>query len=135
AFPAVARFESFREWMFRTVSQIMIHYRDCPLNGGQAGDVHGGDRMPWIDERHAAPLARMAWQVHVHGEAKPELAAWCRENGVPLHVFPWKPVLGEAGLAANAAYLIRPDSYVAFADPSGDPGVLHRYFADRGLRP
>lgn len=135
AFPAAAHFQSFREWMFRTVSQIMIHYRDCPLNAGQAGEVHGGDRMPWIDERHAAPLAGMVWQVLLHGEAKPELAAWCRENGVPLHVFPWKPALEDAGLAENAAYLIRPDSYVAFADPSGDPVALNRFFADRALRP
>lgn len=135
AFPAAARFGPFREWLFRTVSQIMISYRDCPLNMGQAGDVHGGDRMPWIDERHAAPLAGMTWQVHVHGTASPELAAWCRESDVPLHVFPWKPALEEAGLAENAAYLIRPDSYVAFADPSADPAALNRYFADRALRP
>ena len=135
AFPAAARFEAFREWLFRTVSQIMIDYRDCPLNGGRAGDVHGGDRMPWIDERHAAPLARMAWQVHIHGTAKPELAAWCREADVPLHIFPWKPELEGAGLAENAAYLIRPDSYVAYADPSGDPATLNHYFTERSLRP
>ncbi len=133
--PAAARFEAFREWMFRTVSQIMINYRHCALNEGQAGDVHGGDRMPWTDEQSYAPLSRMIWQVHVHGIARPELEAWSRETGVPLHVFPWRPAHGEAGLAENALYLLRPDTYVALADPTGSAAVLEHYFIEQGIRP
>ena len=34
---------------------------------------------------------------------------------------------------ARALYLIRPDGYVALADPAGDPGRLGRYFKERDL--
>ena len=47
-FPALARFEFFRGFLFRTVSQVTINYRDCALSEGRAGDVHGGDRLPWV---------------------------------------------------------------------------------------
>jgi hypothetical protein len=29
----------------------------------------------------------MVWQVQVYGRPKPDLAAWCEEHGIPLHVF------------------------------------------------
>jgi 2-polyprenyl-6-methoxyphenol hydroxylase-like FAD-dependent oxidoreductase len=52
-FPKVIAFEAVREYIFRTVSQITLNYRGCPLSAGSAGHVHGGDRLPWvpIDER------------------------------------------------------------------------------------
>jgi hypothetical protein len=31
--------------------------------------------------------------------------------------------------------LLRPDTYVALADPSGAPDALDRYFADHRIRP
>ena len=40
-------FESAREFLFRTVSQITLNYRGGPLSQGAAGEVHGGDRLPW----------------------------------------------------------------------------------------
>jgi hypothetical protein len=40
-----------------------------------------------------------------------------------------------AGLSPGALYLMRPDSYVALADPDGDPAALQRYFTARQLRP
>jgi hypothetical protein len=38
------------------------------------------------------------------------------------------------GLARNALYLLRPDTYVALADVSGSPDTVDRYCAERGLR-
>jgi hypothetical protein len=32
----------------RTVSQITLNYRGGPLSAGSAGQVHGGDRLPWV---------------------------------------------------------------------------------------
>ena len=46
--PAVAKLDAWREWLFRTVSQVMLNYRRGPLSEGQAGDVQGGDRLPWV---------------------------------------------------------------------------------------
>src|SRR6266404_4882635 len=78
--PRVIAFEPVRAFMFRTVSQITLNYRNGPLSRGMAGRVHGGDRLPWarIDGKdNFATLATTDWQVHVYGAAKAKLAAWC----------------------------------------------------------
>jgi hypothetical protein len=136
-FPRVISFEGVREYIFRTVSQITLNYRGHPLSVGSAGHVHGGDRLPWvsIDGRdNFATLTSMTWQIHVYGTASPELAAWCADHDLPLHVFDWRSEHEAAGLARDALYLLRPDTYVALADPSGAPGIIDRYCAERGIR-
>jgi hypothetical protein len=35
----------------------------------------------------------------------------------------------------NAVYLIRPDTYVGLAEPTGSPAAIERYLAVRGLSP
>jgi 2-polyprenyl-6-methoxyphenol hydroxylase-like FAD-dependent oxidoreductase len=135
--PMAAAFEPVREFMFRTVSQIMLNYRGGPLSRGAAGHVHGGDRLPWVrvgESDNFEPLAGMGWQVHVYGSASAELSVWCAARGVPLHSFGWQPEYEKAGLARDALYLLRPDSYIALADGSGAPDVLDRYFADQSIR-
>jgi 2-polyprenyl-6-methoxyphenol hydroxylase-like FAD-dependent oxidoreductase len=135
--PRVLAFESVREFMFRTVSQIMLNYRHGPLSRGAAGGVQGGDRLPWAradDADNFATLATMDWQVHVYGAANAELAAWCAVQKLPLHVFDWRPGYEAAGLARDALYLLRPDTYVALADGVGAPDVLERYFRDQGIK-
>src|SRR6266516_97968 len=135
--PRVVAFEPVREFMFRTVSQIMLNYRNGPLSRGMAGHVHGGDRLPWARVDGAdnfATLATLDWQVHVYGAAKAELAAWCAAQNVPLHIFDWRPGYEAAGLARDALYLLRPDTYVALADGAGAADVLERYFGDQGIR-
>jgi hypothetical protein len=73
--------------------------------------------------------------VHVYGTAKPELEAWCQQQNVPLHVFGWRSEHEKAGLARDAFYLLRPDTYVALADPNGSASALERYFTERGIKP
>jgi hypothetical protein len=65
--------------------------------------------------------------------ASAELQDWCHGHGVPLHVFDWRSEHEAAGLARNAIYLLRPDTYVALAEASGSPEVLNRYCADHGI--
>ena len=134
--PAVASFGAAREFLFRTVSQITLNYRDGPLSVGRAARVHGGDRLPWVSvegQDNYAPLAAPRWQAHVYGSAPPELSAWCAARSLPLHVFDWRPAHEEAGLARDAVFLMRPDTYVALADPSGSSEALTRYAAERRL--
>ena len=134
--PAAMAFEAAREYLFRTVSQITLNYRGGPLSAGAAGHVHGGDRLPWVPndgKDNFEPLATMTWQVHVYGSASSELAAWCASHDVPLHVFDWRSEHEAAGLARDAIYLLRPDSYVALADPSGTPAALERYRAEHRI--
>ena len=131
-----------RRLMFRTVSQIGIRYRSSKLSAGQAGRVHGGDRLPWVPPENGqpaasnfAPLSSLAWQVHVYGDATPALAAACDTCGLPLHTFPWRSAMRTAGLQRGAAYLVRPDGYVALADSAASPATLQHFLNDRGLQP
>ena len=136
-FPKVIAFEAVREYIFRTVSQITLNYRGRPLSAGSAGHVHGGDRLPWVPingKDNFESLAAITWQVHVYGSAGVELVTWCASHDVPLHVLDWRSEHDAAGLARDAAYLLRPDTYVALADASGAPATLDRYCADRGIR-
>ena len=136
-FPRAVAFEAVRDYIFRTVSQITLNYRGSALSVGAAGHVRGGDRLPWVRNEGAdnfASLSKMVWQVHVYGAAKPELARWCTDHHVDLQVFDWTPQHEAAGLARDALYLLRPDTYVAVADTSGAPEVVNRYCAQRRLR-
>jgi 2-polyprenyl-6-methoxyphenol hydroxylase-like FAD-dependent oxidoreductase len=136
--PLAVQFEAARDFLFRTVSQITINYRGQALSAGAAGHVHGGDRLPWVSvdgEDNHAPLAAMRWQVHVYGSPSAALATWCAEHDVPLHVFAWRLEHGRADLARDALYLLRPDTYVALADPEGAPDAIERYCAERGIMP
>lgn len=127
---------SVREFMFRMISQTMLNYQGSPLSQGTAGKVKGGDRLPWVSAGgldNYAPLSAIAWQLHVYGTARDDLTQWCAMHEVPLHVFPWAPEHGAAGLAQNAAYLLRPDTYVALAEPSGASIILDNYVKERNI--
>ncbi|HWW78549.1 MAG TPA: FAD-dependent monooxygenase [Steroidobacteraceae bacterium] len=136
--PRLIGFEFAREFLFRTVSQIMLNYRDGPLSAGAAGQVHGGDRLPWAGDGkddNFASLADAAWQIHVYGSARPELATWCTAHHLPLHRFDWSSGHEAAGLARDAVYLIRPDTYVALADTTGTAGAVESYFTQHNIQP
>jgi len=122
------------------VSQTMLNYRGGPLSRGAAGRVQGGDRLPWVTSESTdnfAPLTSMRWQVHVYGSATREVTAWCGRHELPLHVFAWREDYVAAGLARDALYLVRPDTYVALAEPGGAEAAatLERYFAERRIKP
>jgi 2-polyprenyl-6-methoxyphenol hydroxylase-like FAD-dependent oxidoreductase len=136
--PTAFKFEAVRRFAFRTVSQTTINYRDSPLSRGSAGNVQGGDRLPWVQadgSDNFAPLSAIAWQVHVYGSAKPAVTAWCERRDVSLHVFPWQAEYEAAGLARDALYLLRPDTYIAMADANGSVDALAKYFVDLAIRP
>jgi hypothetical protein len=69
----------------------------------------------------------------VYGEPRRGLADACAELRLPLHRFTWQPGMRRVGLRDTALYLIRPDGYVALADPQADPERLHHYFEERGI--
>ncbi|MGH7566666.1 MAG: FAD-dependent monooxygenase [Gemmatimonadota bacterium] len=135
--PLVFRLPPLRRFLFRTVSQLGVDYRESPLSRGAAGSVRGGDRLPWVEiapgRDNFAPLASMEWQVHMYGQPRPDVMEACSELGLPIHDFAWQPEMRRAGLRDSALYLIRPDGYVALADPMADPQRLRRYFEERGI--
>ena len=136
--PMLFAFRTMRRLLFRTVSQIAVNYRHSSLSEGCAGRIHGGDRLPWVrreSDDNFAPLASLDWQVHVYGRAAPDLQALCTERRLPLHVFPWRQEFTRAGLLRNAVYLVRPDGYVALAEPGGSAPAVGAYLAARTLTP
>lgn len=117
-FSVATSFSLTRHAMFRTLSQIRIHYHDSPLSEGKAGDVRGGDRLPWLGtdaEDNFAPLTSLEWQVHVYGEVAPDVRTACAALNLPLHSFQWSASANERGFARKAVYLVRPDGYVGLA--------------------
>src|SRR5262245_56762851 len=129
--PGLLRLAPVRRFLFRTVSQIGVNYRNSPLSVGAAGAVRGGDRLPWVEtepgQDNFAPLALLTWQTHVYGKPRSDVAEICAELQLPLHRFEWRQGMRRAGLVRSALYLVRPDGYVALADPHAGPERLRHY--------
>lgn len=135
-------FRAVRRFMFRTVSQTAVNYRGSSLSDGRGGTVHGGDRLPWVEAEQGsigadnfAPLTSLDWQIHVYGDAAPEIRTLCDTRKLPLHIFPWRTAMDRAGLRRNAVYLVRPDGYVALASLAADVAALASYLDMRRLLP
>lgn len=125
-----------REFLLRILSQTQLNYRAGPLSRGTAGGVAGGDRLPWVDAaglHNYQPLTAITWQLHIYGTPRDDMRDWCEARGVPLHVFPWTRAHGTAGLAPDAAYLLRPDTYVALAAEKQAPELFDAYLAEQGI--
>ena len=140
--PAIAGKELVRRFAFRTVSQTAIEYRKSPLSRGGAGRVVGGERLPWAGDGslpgggdNFTPLASLDWQVHVHGEASQAVQEVCAAFGVALRELPWNDAFWGAGFTRDALYLVRPDGYVALAEPNARAHVLERYLESWGILP
>jgi 2-polyprenyl-6-methoxyphenol hydroxylase-like FAD-dependent oxidoreductase len=136
--PTLFKFAGARHYLFSAVSQILVAYRDSPISVGKAGGVRGGDRLPWVPTPVADnfdTFRSVCWQLHVYGSPRAELSNWCKSNSLPLHAFAWQERYKRSGLAENAMYLLRPDTYVALAAEDQNPEILRRYFTDHELSP
>ena len=140
--PAIAGADIARRFLYRTISQTALQYQKSALSRGGAGHVVGGDRLPWGGEGSVSgggdnftPLAAMDWQVHVYGEASQAVQDVCASFGVALREFPWNDAVWRAGLMHDAVYLVRPDGYVALAEPNARAHALERYLESWGIGP
>ncbi|MBF9231832.1 FAD-dependent monooxygenase [Microvirga alba] len=134
--PQMFHLRTVRRWMFKTLSQIRITYRGSALSAGMAGDVAGGDRLPWDGvggSDNFEPLMSLDWQIQVYGDAEATLKNAAAERGIALHVFAWTSMAEKAGLKRDALYLVRPDGHVGLAHPTQDVTVLDHYLAARGI--
>jgi hypothetical protein len=59
----------------------------------------------------------------------------CAARNLPLEVFPWRPDMSGAGLQRDAAYLVRPDGYVALAEAHARGATVTSYLDARTLSP
>jgi 2-polyprenyl-6-methoxyphenol hydroxylase-like FAD-dependent oxidoreductase len=134
--PTLFRFEAARDYMFSAVSQVSIEYRNSPLSDGVAGSVYAGDRLPWAPAPgmdNFDSLSAPEWQLHIYGTDDAGIGGWCKAKGIAFHRYAWHERHAAAGFAENALYLIRPDAYVALADPRPAIETLERYLAGQQI--
>ena len=108
------------------------------LDEGQAGPVHGGDRLPWVQmdgSDNYRALKRIGWQIHVYGKVDDYVKRWAEGRRIPLEVYAWTEDMRHAGLRENALYLIRPDTYVALALPAPSVDAVEHYLAKVQINP
>jgi 2-polyprenyl-6-methoxyphenol hydroxylase-like FAD-dependent oxidoreductase len=137
--PRLLSLRFVRRFAFRTVSQIGVNYRGSALSSGTAGNVQGGDRLPWVaaaagTQDNFAPLATLKWQVHVYGDSNAKIAEFCAGCALQYQQFPWQAACHDAGIMRNAMYLVRPDGYVGLAYPDASVQKLAQYFESRAIR-
>ncbi|MBX3020112.1 MAG: FAD-dependent monooxygenase [Bdellovibrionales bacterium] len=129
AIPTALHFDFVKRFVFRTISQTAISYRHSGFNEGEAGELHAGDRLPWISSvDNFAPLKTMTWQVHVYGATK---ALGVVAAGVDTHLYEWNEEMATKLLQKGAAYLIRPDGYIGMISADGDVDEIRRYLISR----
>lgn len=134
-FPFLARFECIKRFLFNTVSQIKINYRESPLSKGTVGKIKGGDRLPWIkDNDNFKSLKLLNWQIHVYGEVNPDFKNSIQALNIKLNEYSWNEMAKKSGIEKNAVYLIRPDGYIAFANSSQDSNKIEEYLRLHGVR-
>ena len=88
-----------------------------------------------VDADNFKPLTSIDWQVHVYGDASPEFRDMCDARKLPLHVFPWTPEIERVGICRDAAYLVRPDGYVAVAAPESSATMIASFLDSREITP
>ena len=133
----LTRLPAVRRTLFRTISQLRIHYRVSELSEGEAGEVHGGDRLPWVaigEGGNFASLRGLAWHIHVYGDAQARLSEAAAALALEVTVFEWSDAAEAAGIARDAAYLIRPDGHVGWGSATQDADSLAAYARRIGLR-
>lgn len=123
--PRLFKRPAIRRAAFRLVSQTRIQYRKSSLSSGAVGRVHGGDRLPWLQQQdNYAALTTLDWQLHCYGPAPATLADWSASNHLPLHVF-----TPSDAITRDTLCLIRPDGYIGWVGRPDDQQALNRYAA------
>jgi 2-polyprenyl-6-methoxyphenol hydroxylase-like FAD-dependent oxidoreductase len=139
--------ERFRRFVFRTVSQTGISYRNSPLSETLPGmwnnAPRAGDRFPWVRLRLSpdgpvedlfGKLDDTRFTLIVIGQAAPRdglpgFGDLLRRLAVPSDPANDRE-LARARIARPAFYLLRPDGYVGLAGTRLDAATVARYVAE-----
>ena len=135
--PFLTGFSAVRHMIFKRVSQVSISYHASALSAGKAGQVHGGDRLPWVDAPEGdnfAPLQSLDWHLQIYGQADRGLLETAAALRLPVHVFVWGNAADAAGMQCDAAYLVRPDGHVALVQSEQSALRLRDFVQKLGLK-
>ena len=136
--PFFTKFNLVKHFLFNTVSQVKINYHNSPLSEGKARKIKGGDRLPWVKDDlidNFKSLELMDWQIHIYGQVREEFKSAITISGLHLSEYGWNDKAHKAGLEQNAAYLIRPDGYVAFASSFQDSDEIKNFLYTYKIKP
>jgi hypothetical protein len=129
--PFLLGFSGMRTGAFKLLSQTHVNYQDSMLSVGDAGEIHAGDRLPWVTfgpgSDNFEPLISFDWQVHVYGVAGDELRAATKNLNIGLHEFEWTDLTEQAGFTRDAMHFIRPDGYIGLVSSSQDIDQFENY--------
>ncbi|MED1558651.1 FAD-dependent monooxygenase [Bacillus paramycoides] len=128
--PIMTKLPTIRKKMFKIISQTQIHYQTSMLSEGSAGQVHGGDRLPWIQTDYGDNFDYLRsgdWQFHVYGEATQDLRKLAKYSAIPIHEIKWTTSMKDIGVPRNCVLLVRPDGYVALANVHQDTNKIKVY--------
>ncbi|KAJ5548820.1 hypothetical protein N7513_006054 [Penicillium frequentans] len=137
--PFIMKFHFGRTRIFRGVSQLVCTYRGSPMSQIAVGSekIQPGDRLPWAKTESSdnySTIHIVSWQLHVYGDQQPDLEKWCSAHSVQLTVFEWDQHHGKVGFKKDAAYLLRPDQYIAgIYEGASIASSLSDYFSSHGL--
>lgn len=139
-FAAATHFPPTRQALLGIISQTGVRYPDSPLSAGRAGEVKGGDRLPWIPwpggGSNFDALQLLRPHAQVYGPTSPEITRFMAETPwLPLVNLPGGDAIRRAGIQEGAFYLLRPDGYVAYAADPFEAAAFRRYLASAwGIR-
>ena len=139
------RFPRVQRLVFRTVSQIGIHYRHSRLSRSLPGStgtaVQAGDRFPWL--RYEAPgdsseqdlfedLDDIRFNLVTIGQEPAAIPGY--EDLLRTHMIPASAEnagrLRQAQLPQRGFFLCRPDGHIGLAGAQLDVGACARYLSD-----
>ncbi|MNK58903.1 Pentachlorophenol 4-monooxygenase [compost metagenome] len=132
-FAAATHFPPTRQALLGIISQTGVRYPDSPLSWGRAGEVSGGDRLPWIPWPNGGSnfdaLRILRPHAQVYGAVPSEITRFMAEQPwLPLVNLPGGAPVRQAGVQEGAFYLLRPDGYVAYAASTFEPEAFMQYF-------
>ena len=130
-FALLTHFRFTLKFMFRTISQIKIEYRQSFLSKGTVGNISAGDRLPWIKTDSGdnyESLNLLDWQIHIYGRSSDAFKSEMKSLKLVLTEFVWHPTYEVHGFKENAVYLLRPDGYIGLAAATQEAQEVKDYF-------
>jgi 2-polyprenyl-6-methoxyphenol hydroxylase-like FAD-dependent oxidoreductase len=157
--PLLLRIRKGRAFVFRTLSQLAIHYRNSPAvqesPGAPRAGPRAGDRLPdarivrdgrpsWLHDALTAPAFHLLLCGPASGWPADRVAAMRKRHGALLAVHrltrdaaaapgilldPSGEALARLGVAEAAQYVVRPDGHIGYRSCGTDTLGAERYLA------